>query len=458
MAFCRQATRDKRDHEFEYRMIAADGGTVWLRDLVTVVVENDQPVKLRGVMVDVTERKRADEALQKLNEKLEQQVTDRTAVLVAKQQELRSLAAELCRTEERERKRLATELHDNLAQLLALCNMKLGTVQQELKANGSCKALDEAKGVLGEALTYTRTLMTDLRPVLLGDQEDLSAAIFWVTEKMRRHGLIVEVQDDGEQKWLDEEILTVTYQSIQELLFNVLKHGKTTKAALSLRCSGGFLEAVVRDEGTGFDVSTSRTPSAEGAFGLFSIRERLDLLGGRFEISSVPGAGTCAKVVVPLKTGTSSSHPTLEPQDAPNGTTGPFDRSAEMVGSKTQVLLVDDHRIIREGLRSIIEGQADLEVVAEASDGEMALEATRATRPHVVIMDVNMPKMNGLEATRQIKAEFPNIMVVGLSMHDDAKIASGMRDAGASAYLSKGKSFETLCATIRSVRAKHCEI
>jgi DNA-binding NarL/FixJ family response regulator len=96
--------------------------------------------------------------------------------------------------------------------------------------------------------------------------------------------------------------------------------------------------------------------------------------------------------------------------------------------------------------------------VAEASDGEMALEATRATRPHVVIMDVNMPKMNGLEATRHIKAEFPNIMVVGLSMHDDAKIASGMRDAGASAYLSKERSFETLCATIRSVRAKPCEI
>jgi DNA-binding NarL/FixJ family response regulator len=89
-----------------------------------------------------------------------------------------------------------------------------------------------------------------------------------------------------------------------------------------------------------------------------------------------------------------------------------------VAGSKIRVLLVADHQIMREGLRNIIEEQADLEVVAEAADGEMAVEAARQFQPDVVIMDMNMPKMNGLEATRQIKAEFPQITVIGLSMHE----------------------------------------
>jgi two-component system, NarL family, response regulator NreC len=113
---------------------------------------------------------------------------------------------------------------------------------------------------------------------------------------------------------------------------------------------------------------------------------------------------------------------------------------------------------MREGLRSIIEEQADLEVAGEAADGVMAVQATRGLRPDVVIMDVNMPKMNGLEATRQIKAEFPQMTVIGLSMHEDEKMAAPMLEAGASAYVSKGRTFEMLCATIRKMRAQECDV
>ena len=125
-----------------------------------------------------------------------------------------------------------------------------------------------------------------------------------------------------------------------------------------------------------------------------------------------------------------------------------------MAGSKIRILLVDDHQIIREGLRSIIEEQADLEIVAEAADGEMAIEAARQFRPDVVIMDVNMPRMNGLEATRQIKAELPRIRVIGLSMHGDQRMAVAMQETGGAAYLSKSGSVDVLCSTIRSSMAK----
>ncbi len=121
--------------------------------------------------------------------------------------------------------------------------------------------------------------------------------------------------------------------------------------------------------------------------------------------------------------------------------------------SKIRVVLVDDQRKIREGLRGIIEDTADMIVVAEASDGCMAVDVAHAIRPDVMVMDVNMPKMNGLEATRKIKEELPHVRVIGFSFYNDPKIAGAMRKAGAEAYLSKG-SFQELCAVIRHGRAQ----
>lgn len=108
---------------------------------------------------------------------------------------------------------------------------------------------------------------------------------------------------------------------------------------------------------------------------------------------------------------------------------------------------------MREGLRGIIEEQTDMMVVAEASDGCMAVDVAHAVRPDVIVMDVNMPKMNGLEATKKIKEKLPHVRVIGFSLYNDHKIAGAMRQAGAEAYLSKGSILE-LCAAIRDGRAQ----
>jgi len=116
-----------------------------------------------------------------------------------------------------------------------------------------------------------------------------------------------------------------------------------------------------------------------------------------------------------------------------------------------KILLVDDHRIMRAGLRSLLEKESDMKVVAEASDGRTAVRLVREVTPDVVIIDITMPDLNGVEATHQILAESPNVKVLALSMHSDEQFVAGMLKAGASGYLLKDCASEELCQAIRAV-------
>jgi len=118
-----------------------------------------------------------------------------------------------------------------------------------------------------------------------------------------------------------------------------------------------------------------------------------------------------------------------------------------------RILLVDDHQIVRQGLRTLLEKEPDMEVVAEAEDGRAAVRLAREVSPQVVIMDVAMPDLNGIEATRQIVAESPGIKVIALSMHADRRFVANMLKAGASGYLLKDAAFEELAQAIRTVAA-----
>ena len=118
-----------------------------------------------------------------------------------------------------------------------------------------------------------------------------------------------------------------------------------------------------------------------------------------------------------------------------------------------RIILADDHKIVREGIRSLLEKQADIEVVAEADDGRTLLKLVEEMLPNVVVADVAMPDLNGIEATRQITNKDPNIKVVALSMYSDRRFIMGMLSAGASGYLPKDCAFEELAQAIRTVAA-----
>ncbi|WP_447979983.1 response regulator [Candidatus Nitrospira bockiana] len=117
--------------------------------------------------------------------------------------------------------------------------------------------------------------------------------------------------------------------------------------------------------------------------------------------------------------------------------------------AKIRLLIVDDQPLMREQLRRIVQEEPDMIVVGEAADGSMGVTMARTLRPDMILMDVNMPVLNGFAATRQIKEELPHIVIIGLSFHTDAEIALAMRKAGADAYMSKASLLESLCETIR---------
>ena len=118
-----------------------------------------------------------------------------------------------------------------------------------------------------------------------------------------------------------------------------------------------------------------------------------------------------------------------------------------------RILIADDHQIVRQGLRNLLEKEPDMRVVAEADDGRATVRMVREISPEVVIMDVAMPDLNGIEATRQIVAEFPKIKVIALSMYADQRFVLNMLKAGASGYLLKDCAFEELTRAIRLVMA-----
>jgi signal transduction histidine kinase len=233
----------------------------------------------------------SEERFKNLNSSLEQRVSKRTS-------QLRALAVELTHAEQRERKRIAAVLHDNLQQLLAAA--KLG-VQLGARRCHDEKLLDElnrATGIIDEAIQASRSLAMELSPPVL-HETGLVAAMKWRAQWMNeKHGLTVEVQAETEILADPQEACALIFQSVRELLFNVVKHSETNSAVISVRQPApNLVEVSVADSGKGFDTNDIESG---GGFGLHSIRERLTFLGGRMDIESTPQLGTLVTLVAPL--------------------------------------------------------------------------------------------------------------------------------------------------------------
>jgi CheY-like chemotaxis protein len=235
---------------------------------------------------------------------------------------------------------------------------------------------------------------------------------------------------------LPEEMRILVFETVRELLFNCAKHSGVQRAEVSIALNDATLCVTVSDEGVGFDPLKHAKPGKMGTgFGLFSIRERLQLVGGALEIASAPGAGCRFQLRVPF--GVAEGTGDVQPSPGP---------PAPCI----RVLLVDDHAVVRQGLSLMLSKEPDIEVIGEAQDGWQALELAKRLVPDIVLMDISIPGLNGIEATRIICAELPDTRVIGLSMlYEEGERSEAIRAAGAVGYVSKSAPSGDLLAALR---------
>ena len=450
-------------YDIEYRIVRPDRREVWIRGIGRVFFdERDgkrQAVRFIGTALDINESKRTQEHLQRWGSELQQAVNLKTMQLVQSQERLRALTNELNLTEQRERKRLAGDLHDYLAQLLVVIRMKLRQAVPLVPEEKATALLKDADQALTQALDYTRSLVGELAPPSL-HEFGLLQSVEWLASQMRQHGLTVEVQPAAEVLSLPEDQAILLFQSVRELLYNVLKHAHTDKATVSMTIlSNCELRITVEDRGNGFDAAAIDQQSSDSAhFGLFSLKERMATMGGRVFIDSAVGRGTKVALLMPYWPVRPSSEraehsvPIAEPSRLTHShepATSLSHRGLNIQDSalhepRIRVLLVDDHAMVRQGLRSVLESYPDIEVVGEADDGKESLASVERVRPSVIIMDLNMPRMNGIDATAIIKSRYPETIVLGLSVNAGEDNQAAMIQAGASALLTKEAAVDRL--------------
>lgn len=386
--------------------------------------------------------KERDEACRTL-EASRQQVLKRTEDLVHHQRQLQHVSSQLILTEQRERRRLATNLHDYLIQLLVVAHLKVSHALSQARED-SLEGLLDLRGLLDQCLKYTRTLLCDLSPTALS-HTSFAGVLDQLAGEMHGHGLQVQVICEDRDFRMTEDQTILIHQIVRELLFNILKHARVNQAYVSIAKSDESVIIAVEDRGGGFDAATTDA-AASGKFGLVSVRQRLEALGGHMSIDSVVGQGTIATVVVPLGTAVPVHLIRLSKPGAPPL----LPTDAFSPRQSIRILIVEDHALVRQGILSLLAQYLDVQVVGEAVSGQEALDQCQQSKPDVVLMDMNMPGMNGIEATRQITAIFPGVQVIGLSVNNEPHAIEAMKAAGAVHFVSKASVVESLYDAIRS--------
>jgi signal transduction histidine kinase/CheY-like chemotaxis protein len=376
-----------------------------------------------------------------ISEPIRRQVSLAVFQLEQQSNRLRLLADQVVTTEQMERKRIASIIHDHLQQILVASKLQLTLVLREIGKGNLDKVAINLKRVddfIDEATQAARTLTVELRPPVLYE-DGLVPAFQWLAKKFKNdHDFEVSLRLGDIPAGLSDTLKIMIFESVREILFNVVKYSGVQTAELYLKYAQGFITVSVKDQGHGFDVYSIEKKSPDKGFGLFSIRERLKLLNGELKITSNPGKGTEVEIILPVAI-------IDRIQEIPQ--TG-NKQSKQMKNKGIRILLVDDHRIVREGLANLLKENAAFEIVAHAENGQEAVEKAEIFLPDVVIMDINMPKLNGIEATRIIKSKFPYIKVIGLSVQNEEDVIESMKKAGVVALLNKAGDPQELIETV----------
>jgi PAS domain S-box-containing protein len=386
------------------------------------------------------------------------ELVEANEALKSNEESLRDLSARLLQLQDEERRHIARDLHDVTGQKLAVQSMALAGVLTRNAGNldtDSQRALTESLAWNKEVAAEIRTLSYLLHPPLL-DELGLSSAVRWyIAGFTNRTGIVVETDIPPDLQRLSPDAEVAIFRVLQESLTNVHRYANSSKACIRMSATGEEIKIEIEDFGKGMKMSKSNSktvPEVRLGVGIQGMTERMRQLGGKLEISSKPNHGTLVAATIPL-----SSPQALIPAQSASSLVPPAsvlgkDLSGLLGGAiKKRILIADDHEMLRRGVRNTLQTEMDLEICGEAVDGQDVVEKVKSLQPDLVILDINMPVLNGLVAVRQILRCRPQTKVLVFSVHDSDQTVQEVHAAGAHGFISKGKDAQDLLRVVRDI-------
>lgn len=316
-----------------------------------------------------------------------------------------------------ERNRLSRELHDTVGHAYTSIIMGMEGLRSELATETGIQRLDSLLELGRKSIEEVRGYLHQMD----SPQQSLSLvqSLQKLGDEFQEHARInISFRAFGDEYQLSRQARMAFIRCLQESLTNAVRHGQATEITVSLQFGQQDTRLEVYDNGRGIE------EWREG-FGMNAMKERAMNLQGQVSVYTKPGDGTLVTCSLP--------------------------RQAEMEDDLIQLLIVDDQPFIRESLQMLLDKYQDLKVVGSAADGEQAVELCGRLQPHVVLMDLDMPRMNGAEATQMIKQQWPHICVLIFTTFHDAEQALDLLRSGADGFLLKSTEPLELADTIRLI-------
>lgn len=367
---------------------------------------------------------------------------------------LRQLSARLLKLQDEERRRIARDLHDTTGQKIAVLSMTLDRLAKliDTRKVDVTDALTESREVVGKIGEEIRTLSYLLHPPLL-DECGLASAVLWYAEGFKKRSgihLNVSIQEDLVRLPTDAE--TALFRVLQESLTNVHRYSGSPSAEIHIFQSANQVHLEIVDHGKG--VKAGPEPSFyAGAptlgVGIPGMRERIRQLGGQLEVE-FSNEGTRVHASLPVVG--AAEEPVAQSadeffRDKENFQASPRQRP----DGRKRILIADDHEVVRRGVRGLVESQEEWSVCGEAIEGREAISKTRELRPDLLILDVSMPGMSGIEAAQQILKDEPGTKILFFTMHDSPQMMREISHVGAWGYVAKARAGNDLVDAVRII-------
>lgn len=356
-----------------------------------------------------------------LLERLQQQVV----LLSERERDLARLSARLLETQEDERRRLAFDLHDDPLQRAIVLERALAEAPQTQQTQDWRQAVFDIS-------TSLRAVCASLRPAMLDDLGLLPALSRLVYDVRARSELEVDLQVDVtvEKLPITTEHSVALFRIAQEALNNAVKHAQATHVSITITAPDTHIELRVTDDGQGFQQEGQNQDRQ--CFGIAGMRERLRPFHGNLQIFAEPGCGTTVIATVPMQEETMTVN-----QQTP----------------RWRILIVDDHPVVLDGTTRLFAPCEDFAVVGTTASGKEALQLVSDLRPDLLILDIRLPDISGIEVARTCRAAFPNVCILVVTGYDDAAYAKALASIGIHGMISKTSSGTEIVALARKICA-----